>query len=330
MSFRHLKTLLIDVLVLSIIVFSWPNLVSAVSSSDIEADIIPANYTPGESIEIRLSSFATNLDSVLITWYVNGKNTSSGVGKKSLLTTAGAAGSETNVAAIIALAEGNITKNILIKPTVTVLLWQANDSYVPPFYKGKALPTRDSEIKVVAMPEIKVGGTMVDPKTMTYNWKKDYSNETESSGYGKNFFTYINDYLENSNNIDVTALTVNQQYSSNANIDISNIEPELIFYIKSPDTGVAWETAITNGYTVKNGESIVAAPYFISPKDIRRPEFAFNWSINDNPVTLQSFVKNFIPLKVEEGTSGTSKLRLDIENNSKIFQTISKEIELNF
>jgi len=32
-----------------------------------------------------------------------------------------------------------------------VLLWQADDSYVPPFYEGKALPSPNSEIKVVAM-----------------------------------------------------------------------------------------------------------------------------------------------------------------------------------
>ena len=40
--------------------------------------------------------------------------------------------------------------------------------------------------------------------------------------------------------------------------------------------------------------------------------------------------KNVIPLRVEGGVSGVSKLRLEIENTDKIFESASKEINIEF
>ncbi len=65
-----------------------------------------------------------------------------------------------------------------------VLLWQADDSYVPPFYKGKAMPSAESSIKVVALPEIRNGSTIVSVQNMTYSWQKDYNKDVNDSGYG--------------------------------------------------------------------------------------------------------------------------------------------------
>ncbi len=303
---------------------------SAASQSSILVNMAPENPTPNENTSITLSSYASNLDSVSITWSVNGKNILSGIGRKSFLVNAPAAGSETIVTATIALPDGVIEKTIIIRPAVMVLLWQADDSYVPPFYKGKALPSPDSEIKVIAMPEIKTNSGLANPKNMTYVWKKDYTNEQDSSGYGKNFFIFINDYLENLNNVSVVASTVDQKYSSEANIDIGTTEPKILFYKNDARLGTIWEQVFADGHKIQGDEVIEAAPYFISPKDIRIPTLVWNWFINDNMVNVESFQKNLIPLKVQGGISGTSKLKLEISNTDKIFQTANKEIDVEF
>ena len=123
-----------------------------------------------------------------------------------------------------------------------VLLWQANDSYVPPFYRGKALATPDSEIKVVAM---------TDSKNMTYAWKKDYSNDQEASGYGKNFFLYTNDYLEGSNNVSVVASTLDQKYSNEASIEVGTTEPKILFYKNDNSLGTTLQKTLTNPYKIQ-------------------------------------------------------------------------------
>ncbi len=300
----------------------------AASVNDIIVSIVPSNPAPHENTNITLKSYAYNLDSVLISWLVNGKTVISGIGKKSFSTAAPAAGGETKVIARISLPDGTIDTAITIKPSVMVLLWQANDSYVPPFYKGKALPTADSEIKVVAMPEIRNGSGYFSSQNMTYRWKKDYTNNVDGSGYGKNYFLYISDYLDNSNNISVTASTLDETFSTGSNVDIRTAQPKILFYRN--DNGTILGQAIQDTHKIQESETIEGVPYFISPKEIQNPALAWNWFINDSRVNIVGFKKNLMPLQVESGVHGTSKLKLEIENKDKIFQTTVKEISIEF
>lgn len=304
--------------------------VDATSSSSILVNITPPNPAPYENTSITLKSYADNLDNVLISWSANGKTVASGVGKKSFSTEAPAAGAELNIIATISLPDGAVDSKITIKPSVMVLLWQANDSYVPPFYRGKALPTPESEIKVVAMPEIRNSAGNISPQNMTYYWKKDYTNNVDGSGYGKSFFLYTNDYLEDSNNISVTTSTLDQKYSANASINIGTKQPKILFYKNDSNLGVIWEKTLPDSYTIQGPEIIEAIPYFISPKEILTPNLVWSWFINDSLIDLTNFKKNSMPLQIETGTHGVSKLRLKIENQDKIFQTTEKEINIEF
>lgn len=302
----------------------------AASSSDILVNMVPENPAPGENVNITLSSYAYNLDSVSISWSVNGKSGLSGIGQKSFSVNAPSAGSETNVIAKIALPDGSVETKIIIRPSVMVLLWQADDSYVPPFYKGKALPSLGSAVRIVAMPEIKSGSKLIDPQNMLYVWQQDYNNQPDSSGYGKNSFIYTSDYLENSSTISVTASTLDQKYSSTANINVGMTQPKILFYKNDTNLGTLWEKALLDGYKISGSEVIQAAPYFISPKDIRIPTLSWNWSINDNFVSVPIYAQNLLSLQVQNGVSGTSKIDLTINNTEKIFETVSKEINVGF
>jgi hypothetical protein len=192
------------------------------------------------------------------------------------------------------------------------------------------MPSPDSEIKVVALPEIKSGSGFVNPENMVYSWQLDYNNNQDGSGYGKNFFTYTNDYLENSNNVSVTASTIDQKYSSDANIDISSIQPKILFYKNDPNLGTIWEQALSDGHKILGDETLEAAPYFFSPEDISIPWLTWDWSINDTPVSVSGIRKNLMPVKVQPGVSGTSNIKLEVNNTDRIFETASGEISVEF
>jgi hypothetical protein len=304
--------------------------VSAATPESVLVNITPESPTPREEVTITLSSFSNNLDTVSISWFTDGTNVSSGIGKKTLRITAPAAGSETVVVARLAIPDGAVEKRIVIRPNVMVLLWQANDSYVPPFYRGKALPSLDSEIKVVAMPEVRSGGVRVSSSNMTYAWKRDYTNDAAASGYGKNFFIYTNDYLENSNTVSVTATTVNQSSSSEASVTVRAAEPKILFYKMTEALGVLYNMALPDTHRIAGSELVVAIPYYISPKELQHPSLVWSWFINNAPADVIGYKKNVIPLQTQSGVSGISKLRLEIENRDKIFQTASKEINIEF
>jgi len=300
------------------------------SSASILVRVLPENPSPNQNVTINLSSYLSNLDTVLITWSVNGARIISETGQKTFSTTVGAAGTDTRILATIHLPAGIIEKRITLRPSNLNILWEALDSYVPPFYKGKALPVLDSEIKVVAMPEIISGSTMTNSKNMSYAWRKDYSNEQSASGYGKNYFIYVNDYLESSNNIEVTASTTDQRFTSKGSIDIGTFSPKISFYRKDAKMGILFNRELEASHRIQGEEIVVAVPYFISPKQIQIPSLVFTWSINGTPTTNQIGNKHIMPLKTVDGVTGTSRLRLDIENRNKIFQTASKEINIEF
>ncbi len=302
---------------------------SAISANSISVNVSPENPAPNQDVTVTLSSYSANLDTVMITWYVDGKNSASGVGKKTFYLKAPASGS-TVVRATMAFPDGSVDTSVTIRPSVMVLLWQADDSYVPPFYKGKALPGAESEVKVVAMPEIKSGTNLVSPLNMTYTWQKDYNNDAEDSGYAKNSMTYINDYLDSTNNISVTASTLDQQNNSQASIDIGEADPQILFYRSDAKLGTLWDNALGDTFSISGNEILEASPYFLSPKEVNHPRLIWNWSINDNIVSVPTYNPNFLPLKIQPGTSGISNIKLQIKNKDKIFENASKEINIEF
>jgi hypothetical protein len=302
----------------------------AASASNILVSVTPESPAPGETVTVTLKSYVNNLDSVSISWSINGKTSAVGIGKKTFSILAPEGDKEIRISASIALPDGRVEKDIVIRSALMALLWQANDSYVPPFYKGKALPSIGSEIKIVAIPEIKSGFRTVNPRGLVYTWKKDYTNDADASGYGKNFYIYNNDYLENSNTIGVSAATTDQKYSSSGILTVGTFEPQILFYRADPETGIAWERTLENGYTISGEEIIAAAPYFISPKEIRAPSFSWDWSINGTYIAAPTFKPNFLPLQAQTGTSGRSNIKLELTNKYNLLTSVKKEIGVEF
>ena len=94
--------------------------------------------------------------------------------------------------------------------------------------------------------------------------------------------------------------------------------------------GTMFEKAVPDGYKIEEADTLEAVPYFISPNNPLHPFLIWTWFINDSPVSLPQISKNSIPLKAEEGVSGTARIRLRIENTEQIFQTAEKEINVEF
>ncbi len=83
----------------------------------------------------------------------------------------------------------SVTKDIPITPEDLDIIWQAN-SYVPPFYEGKALFPPVGTVSFVAMPGfIDSNGNPVNPKKLIYTWSQDTTVLGDKSGYGKNVLT---------------------------------------------------------------------------------------------------------------------------------------------
>ncbi len=302
-----------------------------IRSTDIVLSISPLNPNPNQDVSATISSHSTDLDKANISWLINNQETSKGIGKKSFSFRMGSLGTPTVLSVSIETLEGQtVSKNITITPADVDMLWEAYDTYAPPFYKGRILAPSQGQYKVVAMPNIINQNGKVDVTNLSYDWKKDDDNQIDSSGWGKNYFIFQNSYLDKNNVVEVAVSDISGGTNASGKINLQPIDPKILFYENDPTLGTKWETSLSDGFSIdSNGKTIVAEPYFFSPKNINSGDLDFGWSLNGNKIDAPN-PKNILSVKPEAGQSGDATISLDINNINTLFQEMAKQITVSF
>ena len=125
-----------------------------VRNTDIALSLAPIYPSLNQNVNVTINSYTTDLNKAFISWLVNGKESISGVGKKSFSFNTENM-TQITVEAHIETPDGqSVVKTVSINPAEIDMLWEAPDSYAPPFYKGKKFVSQEGTFKVVAMPNI--------------------------------------------------------------------------------------------------------------------------------------------------------------------------------
>ncbi len=302
-----------------------------VQNTDVTLNINPTYPAPNQNINATLGSYVLDLNKANISWSVNGKEIISGVGKKSFSFNTGNMGSSLILEARMNTIDGqSIIKNITLTPTEMDMLWEAYDSYTPPFYKGKALAPSQGIFKVVAIPNLITSTGKSNASNLSYSWSKDSTSQPDYSGWGKSYFIFKNSYLDENNVVQVTASDISGTTNTSGTITLNTVKPQIIFYKKNLSLGTQWEKALTNGLQINaNGEILVVEPYFFSPKNIQSPDLTFDWSFNGQP-TQTPDPKNILAIKPVSGQTGSARIKVAINNTLTLFQSKEKELIINF
>src|SRR5579872_1392699 len=173
--FRLVALVVSSIFLLFVSYFSIPLHVSGqltVTPDVISIDMTPSNPGPNQKTLIVINSFAMDLNSATVTWFVNGAKVLSGEGAKQFSITTGAIGQRTNIDIRISSITGDIDKTFSIVPASIDLIWEA-DTYVPPFFKGKPLFTDQSTITFIALPHMLRNGVEVNPANLIYKWSEN-------------------------------------------------------------------------------------------------------------------------------------------------------------
>jgi len=293
-------------------------------SGDISIEANPRNPRANQDVKVSISSHTIDLNQAKISWLVNGQTVNVGIGKKDFSFTASGQNSQTTIEAMIETVNGSVlNKSITLTPNGVDLLWQAYNTYAPPFYRGKTLIPNEGTIKIVAIPNSnQILG-------YSYKWKQDGNNKPDSSGYGKNSFVFKNSYLDSGNTIAVAVSDLFGNSVGSGSLSLKTGNPKILFYKKDPSLGTLWEKALADGYTInKNGETIVAEPYFFSNKNLNSSDLSFEWSLNGEVIANPSPV-NVLSVK-PEATSGNATIKLIINNVKTLFQKMDNKIDVNF
>lgn len=293
---------------------------------DIDVTTIPENPEPYENVTIKISSYATDLNKAFIEWHNGSKILLSGYGKLSYSFQALGPDLATDFYITITPPDSadKFTKRVTIKTSEVELLWESIGSYTPPFYRGKSFPSRESTIKVVAIPNtnnIKQG-----KGNITYNWENDDNAVQEASGYGKDSYTFSNNQLKTKENISVRASSIDGKYNASKTIDIPIVNPKIIFYKKSPTEGVLYNNALSDGSFIPEDEvTLVAEPYFLALEG-NEVNFSYNWKINGETIDTPSKKTELTVRPSARG--GYATIDLVMENLNFLFQKVSGKLNL--
>jgi hypothetical protein len=218
----------------------------------------------------------------------------------------------------------SILKKVAIVPSEVDLLWEAEDGYTPPFYKGKAFLTKGGSVKIVAIPNstsIKSGkGDIV------YNWKLNDNSMTNASGYNKDSFNFTNDTLSNKEIVEVSISDIKNQYNAKNEITIFPTLPKIVFYEKSPTKGILYNKGYSSSIDAKGETTIIAEPYFLSFENMEG-DFNYLWELNGDKIKTPSKKTELTFRPTSEG--GYAELSIKIESLSRLFQTINSKLKIN-
>lgn len=299
-------------------------------TSDISVSVSPENPGPLQQVTVTLNSYSLNLSAAEIQWSSDGK-TVGGVGYTSYTLTTKTIGVSTNISATIsAIGAAPITKTINITPMSVDLLWEATDSVVPPFYRGKALPTSESTVQFVAIPQIiSSNGSLLSPNNFLYGWSDNYTLNQPKSGYAKDSFTIPMDYLNPIKHVGVDVSTRSGGTASTAEMDLAPVSPKLLWYVSSPLYGPQFNHTIDTSLAVSGSDTgIIAEPYFFSPGNPASPVLQYEWNLNGQKLSVPQ-IPNTLFLHRQSTDTGAASLDLTVTNLSLLFQEASAHLELS-
>ncbi len=303
---------------------------SGINEGDIDASVSPENPGSFQRVTVTLDSNLVDIRRYVENWYVDGKPALRGYGKLTLTTTTKGYGQPTNIQVTIELPTGNVTKNITLTPEDISTMWEAVDSYVPPFYPGKKLPAREGIVRIVAIPNFLSNNRPVNPSELVYNWKRNSSIMTGGSGYGLQSVLIKNNKLRPSELIEVTAGTLDSSSQATTATTLSFYDPKILFYGLNPDTGNPKPFSETTAFFDTPSKTVIAEPYFFSINSPNLQPLKFKWSMNNQDVPIPDIRnKQLITLK-NPGGSGTALLGLSISSAGSYFQSASNQLPIIF
>jgi len=319
--------LFICLLVVSFLPFSSYAVQETTIGGSLIANLNPQYPKPNEVVTISLTGYGFNLDDSIISWLVDDKVQIQGVAKTEFAVTLGPLGSKTKVNAVVQTRTNRtIAKELIFQPAEVDLLYEAN-TYTPKDYRGAALPTIGTQVKVVAIPQMMYLGSLLRSETLTYEWRVNGRKLNTESGRGKDSITFI--IPEKKVTIEAIAKSTTYGLDASKKITINTVEPEIILYPIKPLEGKS-AIAIKKEIEKSGDLSIKAEPYFINRGSVNSNLIFFNWTIDGKKI-IDDFAnkQGILNLSIPETREGDILMSIEATDfTNRLKPTTKKDFNL--
>ncbi len=288
----------------------------------------PSTPKAFEKVVFTVENFATKLSEDRITWTVDGRIVQDQIGGDTITATMGKIGEALNVRVSIDSRKigKRLTKETTLMAGDVAVLWEAN-TYIPPFYKGKPLPSYKSTIKLVPLPTMIAGGRAIPPENLLYSWNRNYRNIKELSGYGKRFSV-----LEAGGGTQEERLLLTVSHPETGavtarNITIKMATPKLLLYEGSPLQGVRYERTLDKELFLREQEvTIKGEPYYFSNEDLLVGTLPITWKQNGK--VIPSLYNTIVLRRPSE--RGTSRIDVALSNSARVLQSARNGLNVTY
>lgn len=285
----------------------------------------PSSYEP---VRINLSSYSFDVANSLITWNVDGKQFIKGVGIKSIDLNTRGVGDNIPVTVKIVAPNGDIVNSsISINPANIDIVWESQESYVPPFYEGKALPSEGAKIKVTAIPNISDGSKVISPVNLSYSWYVNDDYKDDLSGQGKQSANISLDYLRNKTSVKVKVRSVGGNVIEKT-IEITPHPILPILYNYDDILGVDLTHPLLKRVEITHDIYLSLVPYYISNMGLLAGSDSYSWSLDSLPFTPQE--NTLVRLEPKENSYNTKSLSVIIDNSKRLLQKAQADLTIVF
>lgn len=301
------------------------------TNENLTFDLSPRYPRPFELVKISTYSPSVNLDTVRIEWAVDGTVMLDGTGQKSFSFVAKDLGSETKVRMTVYPPYGtSFYKEVVIAPSTLDILWEAH-TYTPPFYKGKALFSKGSEVSITAMPTIWQGGREMLPQNLIYQWSRELTALPDRSGFGKQTLTLEGSMWGGGEKINLAISSSEGKILIEKKFEIKLANTKVIAYEQNPLLGTLFNRAVQGAYALgsENEAAIVGIPLFFSANSQDFSNLSFTWKMNGKAISNKDN-GNTIIFRDESETSGQTLIDLSVNQKDNSAQYGSTRFSLLF
>lgn len=295
--------------------FALPGIGDAVSLT-----LSPQYPAPGASVRIEAGSSAYDLSESSLTWRVNGKVFAQGVGITSADVVAGGLGSSVAISIEATAPDGaELFAEVAVAPTEVDLLFDA-DSYVPPFYTGRALPSAGSTLRLEAIPHfVAENGKEIPSSDITFTWKRNDQVLGSVSGRGRSTARIPAPALFGTDTISVEAISLDKSLAGSATVRIPSAEPVLALYQDHPLFGLMTHRALGPQSLIPDSEMTFAAiPYFAPVANLYDRSLQWSWRVNNTPIASDQKRPNEITIGAQN-SNGIGLLALELSHLTNVF-----------
>ncbi len=295
-------------------------------------DVTPASPQPGQEIQLKAVSSAFDLTRSTITWLKDGQVVLKGLGETTYFFTAGKFGERTMITLRVDTLDGvRLENSRTITVAEVVLIWSAFTT-IPPGYKGKAISSPNSLLRVTAIPFIPISGKGIESKArLIFNWFLDGEIRGLQSGTGKDFFEFRTGLAPSSSvSVGVKVENLSKSMSIEREIVIPIQNTEIVLYESSlllgPKKGRAVESIILKSNEEKR---FSAQPYFFD--STKSSTLKTRWLLEDQALPTTPNQENVVVVKAPSGVTQAFQQQLTVifSNARNIFQETRKNFTLN-